>query len=103
MILLQLAYIPDCVITDVDFTKPGWSYKFKERMNKFKADFEAKHGSDWTFQDEFTEERYTTFKEEKDKAPGGFSYRELDADEVDAIRSKKETYQLGQSGIMGGS
>jgi hypothetical protein len=33
MILLQLAYIPDEVIQDVDFTKSGWSIKFKERMD----------------------------------------------------------------------
>lgn len=33
MVMLQLAYIPDCVIQDVDFTKAGWSYKFKERMD----------------------------------------------------------------------
>lgn len=33
MVLLQLAYIPDEVIQDVDFTTPGWSYRFKERMN----------------------------------------------------------------------
>jgi len=32
MVLLQLAYIPDVVIQDVDFTKAGWSFKFKERM-----------------------------------------------------------------------
>jgi hypothetical protein len=32
MILLQLAYIPDVIIQDVDFTQSGWSYKFHDRM-----------------------------------------------------------------------
>lgn len=41
MILLQLAYIPDVVIHDVDFTQAGWSYKFKERMDQFKRDFKS--------------------------------------------------------------
>lgn len=49
MILLQLAYIPDVVIHDVDFTKAGWSYQFKERMDQFKEDFKTEHGAEWTF------------------------------------------------------
>jgi len=36
MILLNLAYIPDIVIQEVDFTKAGWSILFKERMDLFK-------------------------------------------------------------------
>jgi hypothetical protein len=49
MILLQLAYIPDVVIHDVDFTKHGWSLEFKARMNKYKEDFEKEHGAAWKF------------------------------------------------------
>lgn len=49
MVMLQLAYIPDDVIQDVDFTKAGWSYKFKERMDQYKADFEKEHKEKWTF------------------------------------------------------
>lgn len=58
MIFLQLAYIPDTVVQHVDFTKAGWSYEFKERMDQFKADFEKEHGKEWMFQNEFTEESY---------------------------------------------
>lgn len=67
MVLLQLAYIPDVVIRDVDFTVPGWSYKFWERMEQFKQDFKKEYNEEWTFQDEFTEERYKNFKETQDE------------------------------------
>ena len=38
MILLNLAYIPDQVAGNIDFT-PGWSLKFKENMEAYKQEW----------------------------------------------------------------
>jgi hypothetical protein len=35
LILLNLAFIPDQVIYDLEDFKHGWSYKFKELMNEY--------------------------------------------------------------------
>lgn len=94
MILLQLAYIPDVVIQDVNFTEAGWSYKFKERMEQYKQDFEKEHHEKWTFQDEFTEERYKNFKEQIDEQEGGFSHRTLSSAEMDQITKKNSNYEV---------
>lgn len=45
MILLSLAYIPDIILKSSpgdEFTfEPGWQFYFKQRMEKFKAEFDA--------------------------------------------------------------
>jgi len=38
MILLNLAYIPDSVVKQIDF-KPGWQKKFKAAMDNYKQEF----------------------------------------------------------------
>jgi len=104
MILLQLAYIPDEVLQDVDFTTPGWSYRFWIRMEKYKADFnekwEEKSGK-WTFQNEMTEGRYVEFMKEEDAKEDGFSGRALPSYELDQIKKKQEEYKMTHSGLHG--
>lgn len=46
MILLNLAYIPDSVAKELEFS-PGWSKKFHEDMNKYKKNWSEKHGKEW--------------------------------------------------------
>ena len=46
MILLNLAYIPDGVLNNTDFSS-DWSYKFKVNMENFKKDFEDTHKKEW--------------------------------------------------------
>jgi hypothetical protein len=47
MILLNLGYIPDSIIKQVDFSKYGWSDHFREAMVNFKIAFEKNHGREW--------------------------------------------------------
>lgn len=64
-------------------------------MEQFKSDFETKHNERWTFQDEFTEERYKNFKEAIDAESGktnGFSGRDLTTAEIDAVNQKRDNF-----------
>ena len=46
MILLNLAFIPDSVITDNDMNfEPGWQHYFKLRMKNYIDDFNNKGGN----------------------------------------------------------
>lgn len=58
MILLQLAYIPDVVIQEVDFTQGGWSLDFKQKMDEYKQKFEQEHKREWVYQCRETEDEY---------------------------------------------
>lgn len=40
-LLLNLAVIPDSVAKKIDFSKFGWSVKFKNEMDNFKLNFEG--------------------------------------------------------------
>jgi len=66
MILLNLSYIPDEVIQSIDFTKAGWSQRFKNGMDEYKAAFQRRTGEKWAYQDREVEDRYMKFKEERD-------------------------------------
>ena len=46
MILLNLAYIPDSVVKQIDF-KPGWQKKFKAAMDNYKQEFWSTHNKPW--------------------------------------------------------
>ena len=65
MILLNLAYIPDEVVHKIHFNE-GWSLEFKEHMDKFKKDWEEKHGYPWEYQSEKWETKYKEFMEARD-------------------------------------
>ena len=67
MILLNLSYIPDEIVQSVDFTKAGWSERFKNSMDEYKAAFKEKTGKEWAYQDRDVEDDYMKFKADKDK------------------------------------
>eukprot|EP00355_Strombidium_rassoulzadegani_P007408 CAMPEP_0168620868 /NCGR_PEP_ID=MMETSP0449_2-20121227/7377_1 /TAXON_ID=1082188 /ORGANISM="Strombidium rassoulzadegani, Strain ras09" /LENGTH=1171 /DNA_ID=CAMNT_0008661923 /DNA_START=74 /DNA_END=3586 /DNA_ORIENTATION=+ len=98
MILLNLAYIPDAVITGEGLNKAnwefefkaGWQFYFKTRMEEYiqhfnqrvannevleKVDsngnsFQLVFDHEWDFQSRETEERYLAFKRQRDEALG---------------------------------
>lgn len=39
MILLHLAFIPEEVVRDIGFQKPGWSFALKDTMEQYKKKF----------------------------------------------------------------
>lgn len=47
MILLNLAYIPDSVVHQINFGVPGWSKTFKTAMQAYKDEWSAKHNAVW--------------------------------------------------------
>jgi len=63
MVLLNLSYIPDEVIKEMDFNR-GWSKRFLALMKKYQEDFTAEHGIEWDFQNEEIEQDYLAFKNE---------------------------------------
>lgn len=69
-------------------------------MDKYKADFEEEYKEKWTFQDEFTEERYKQFKEELDNEADGFSGRLLSSTEIDDINRRLERTKLEESAVL---
>ena len=46
MILLNLAYIPDSVVKEIEFV-PGWQRIFKQNMDKYKKEFLDNFGKEW--------------------------------------------------------
>ena len=68
ILLLNLAYIPDSVIADIDFDK-GWHERFQKLMTSYKEKFNSasksknpeNEGLEWKFQDADLEERYGKF------------------------------------------
>lgn len=59
MVLLNLSFIPDSVVRKMakhNF-EPGWSEKFKEYMDEYKAEFEG----EWKYQDQELEQKYLEF------------------------------------------
>lgn len=73
VILFNLNFIHDDVIKAVDF-KPGWRYKLKEEMEKFKSRWEATYKKKWMFTAEsydsstntyLLQEEYIQFKQEQ--------------------------------------
>jgi hypothetical protein len=90
VLLLNLAYVPDQVITGHDMQvqwdfnfDAGWQFYFKKRMQEYIDHFNEKvdrretvshhDGEDsvydvkWKFQDEELEERYKVFKERRER------------------------------------
>lgn len=51
LIMLNLAFIPDNVIKNLDFSQPGWSKNFKQDMENYKLEFNGnkKRICDWCF------------------------------------------------------
>jgi len=68
ILLLNLAYIPDSVVADIDFDQ-GWHERFMKLMTAYKEKFDSENkssnpenqGLKWKFQDADLEERYGKF------------------------------------------
>jgi hypothetical protein len=67
MFLLNLAYMPDSCITQLEDFNPGWQEKFMAIHNAWKEEFSSKHGREWQFQNGDLEEEYKRFCEEREK------------------------------------
>jgi hypothetical protein len=61
MLLLNLAYVPDTVIGQLDSFKAGWQVRFQGLMDAEKEAFEKDTGKKWRFQDEELEKEYHAF------------------------------------------
>ena len=68
VLLLNIAYIPDDVVKELDFD-PEWHIRFKKLMDTYKEKFNAEdkssnpenQGLEWKFQDDQLEDRYKKF------------------------------------------
>lgn len=66
LLLLNLAYIPDEIAKQFDFS-PGFSERFVSKMKKYKQDFEARTGSKWSRIDSFMKKAYIRYIRSRQK------------------------------------
>merc|ERR1711981_785487 len=94
-ILCNLAYIEDEVIRKVDFSKPGWSFKFRDDMNEYKKKWNARPDNEkcvpeWKFQDDELEKKYYQFKKKIDQTEQGLSETNLEKNDFEKVKKTKE-------------
>lgn len=87
MILFNLAYIPDVVAKEIDFTVEQWSVKFLENMKKFKEDWEQKNDRPWSYQTNEIEQEYKEFINSK-KASDDLLQKDIAEEKVQVALEK---------------
>lgn len=90
MILLNLSYIPDDVVKNLDFD-PGWQKRFHAIMRSYKEYFQQQMRRQWCFQNKELEEEYSKyikFKQRKDE-DWLWATKECDATERKLWKRKK--------------
>ena len=97
MILLNLAYIPDDVVQQIQDFEPGWSTRFKQSMTDYKNNFNlkvekkevGKHGilydTKWRYQGKVLEQRYAEFMKMRD---GKILEKKLEAEKKKLDKAK---------------
>lgn len=91
--LLNLAYLPDKVITQVDFAKHGWREDFVRALEAYKQEWSETHGMEWKFQDAELEDMYNEYMEAQTIKDPKITKTYLDA-------WKAKQYRVDESGQL---
>ena len=107
MVLLNLAYIPDNVIMNMQDFEPGWSTRFKQAMTDHKNNFNLKYQANekgshsqvydtkWKYQCRELEDRYAKFMDKRDAALLEIKMKKLEKQK--GYQLKRQTTRKGIS------